>query len=172
MITVKILLQRNFMHPTRNSLPEKIRIQVSAVLQERLVDSINLELQAKQASWNVKGPCFFSLHGLFNQVSGDAQRYADLIAERIVQMGGTAEGTLGIGNAKTSLPGYPLSITAGKDHVESLTYALAYYGETINKTLLQVGEYKDAVTGDILTEILRDAEKNLRLVEAHGASNF
>jgi starvation-inducible DNA-binding protein len=160
------------MHPTRNSLPEKVRTQVSPVLQERLVDSINLMLQAKQAHWNVKGPCFISLHELFGKVSGDAERYADLLAERIVQLGATAEGTLGIGDGKTSLPGYPLSITSGKDHIASLTYALAFYGETLGKTLIQIAEYQDAVTMNILTEILRGAEKNLWLVESHGASNF
>jgi hypothetical protein len=47
---------------TRNSLPEKPRIEIGALLQERLSDSIDLMVQAKQAHRNVKRPNFISLH--------------------------------------------------------------------------------------------------------------
>ena len=72
---------------TRNSLPEKFRLQVSEFLQERLADSIDLMMQAKQAHWNVKGSNFTALHKLFDKVYSDAGNYVDAIAERIVQLG-------------------------------------------------------------------------------------
>jgi DNA-binding ferritin-like protein len=50
--------------------------------------------QAKQAHWNVKGPTFIALHKLFDEIVDAAEDYMDLIAERVVQLGGTAEGTI------------------------------------------------------------------------------
>ena len=75
---------------TRNSLPEKTRLEITALLQERLTDSIDLMMQSKQAHWNVKGHNFIALHELFDKVYNDTGRYVDLIAERIVQLGGIA----------------------------------------------------------------------------------
>jgi starvation-inducible DNA-binding protein len=160
------------MLPTKNSLPEKVRIQISVVLQERLVDSIHLLLQAKQAHWNVKGPSFMSLHELFDKVSEDAEGYADTLAERIVQLGGVAGGTLQSGEGKSTLPTYSLTITSGKEHVAALTHALAYFGESIRKSIGQADEIEDPVTADILTEISRSADKDLWLVESHGLSDL
>ena len=69
---------------TRNSLPKKIRIEIADLLQARLADSIDLMMQAKQAHWNLKGPHFFSLHGVFDKVYSDTGGYVNLIAERMV----------------------------------------------------------------------------------------
>ena len=156
------------MHPTKNSLPEKVRVQMATDLQERLVDSIDLSLQAKQAHWNVKGPSFMSLHELFDKIAEASEGYVDLIAERIVQLGGTAVGTRGPVDRKSSLPVYPVTISSGKEHVASLSRALAFYGENLAKTLAQAAEWKDTDTSDILTEISREVNKQLWFVEAHG----
>ena len=99
---------------TRNSLPEKTRIEITALLQERLADSIDLMMQAKQAHWNVKGPNFIALHELFDKVFIDVGGYVDVIAERIVQLGGIAQGTIRAAAKKSSLPEYPLQISSGK----------------------------------------------------------
>src|SRR6267143_2127940 len=133
---------RKTMHKTKNDLPEKVRTQVVALLQERLADCIDLEAQAKQAHWNVKGPSFIALHELFDKVYDHVQEYADLIAERIVQLGGVAEGTV-------------RAIASGKEHVEALSRALAYFGETVRKAIDQTDEIGDKGTADIFTEISR-----------------
>lgn len=156
------------MHPTKNNLPEKTRIQITTLLQDRLVDTIDLSLQAKQAHWNVKGPSFIALHGLFDRVAEDAETYVDLLAERIVQLGGTAVGTLGPVDGKSSLPVYPVGISSGKEHVAALSHALASFGEGIRASIGQAGGMEDAGTADILTQISRAADKYLWLVEAHG----
>ena len=54
---------------TRNTLPEKVRMQMEVILQDRLADSIDLTIQAKQAHWNVKGPSFIALHELFDKIA-------------------------------------------------------------------------------------------------------
>ena len=81
------------LYPTRNDLRESTRSQVAALLNRRLSDAIDLQTQCKQAHWNVKGPSFIALHKLFDDVYAAVDEYVDLLAERIVQLGGIAEGT-------------------------------------------------------------------------------
>ena len=83
------------MFRTKNDLPESTRTQVIETLNLRLADAVALQTQAKQAHWNVKGPHFIGLHELFDDVSDAVLEYTDLIAERVVQLGGVAEGTAG-----------------------------------------------------------------------------
>ena len=156
---------------TKNTLPEKARIQMESVLQDRLADSIDLMVQAKQAHWNVKGPNFISLHELFDKIAEDSESYPDLIAERIAQFGGIAEGTIQVVVNRTSLPNYPLIATSGKDHVEALSHCLAVYGELIRSVIKPAAELDDPATADIFTEISRSVDKNLWFIEAHNQAD-
>ncbi len=158
---------KEHMFRTKNTIPEKIRIQMSAILQDRLADSIDLVIQAKQAHWNVKGPDFIALHELFDKIAEEAEEYPDLIAERIAQFGGVAEGTIRVASSRTSLPEYPLTITTGKQHIESLSYALATYGELVRTAINQASELNDPATADIFTQVSRSVDKNLWFIEAH-----
>ncbi len=82
------------MNPTRNDLNSKTRAAVTALLNDALATLIDLQLQAKQAHWNVKGPNFIALHELFDSVVVLVQQLVDITAERVVALGGTAQGSL------------------------------------------------------------------------------
>ena len=166
-INVMIQQTKGQMFQTRNTLPEKVRQRMEELLQDRLSDSIDLSAQAKQAHWNVKGPDFIALHELFDKIAEESEAYPDLIAERIVQFGGIAQGTVSVVKVRTSLPEYPLNITTGHEHVEALAHTLATYGELVRNAVFQATELSDPATADILTEILRGVDKNLWFIEAH-----
>jgi starvation-inducible DNA-binding protein len=76
-----------------DALPEEQQAKLIELLNRRLADAIDLQLQSRQAYWNVKGPHFMALRELFDKVAEGVEEYANLIAERIVQLGGRAEGT-------------------------------------------------------------------------------
>ena len=116
------------LNPTKNGLAESVRSKVVALLNSRLADCIDLQTQTKQAHWNVKGPEFVALHKLFDEINDDVEEHVDTIAERAVQLGGTAEGTARVVAAKSTLPEYPLTITTGRDYVAALANALALFG--------------------------------------------
>src|SRR6059058_239065 len=115
-------------HATLNDLPESTRGQVIDLLNQRLADAIDLQLQSKQAHWNVKGPQFIALHKLFDEIHAAADEYVDLLAERIVQLGGVAEGVTAIVAERSELPQYPINISSGEEHVWALSNALASFG--------------------------------------------
>jgi starvation-inducible DNA-binding protein len=155
---------------TKNDLPHKVRHEEMSFLQGHLADALDLKSQAKQAHWNVKGPNFIGLHQLFDKVAAEAEEWSDLLAERIVQFGGLAEGTLRMAAKRTQLAEYPSGITSGKEHVAALSLAIAAFAARARAGIAQCDKRDDAATADILTEIVRGADKLLWFVEAHGQS--
>src|SRR5260370_17814010 len=118
------------LYPTKNDLPEASRVQVIALLNQRLADCIDLQAQCKQAHWNVKGPTFIALHKLFDDVYADVTDYVDLIAERIVQLGGIAEGTVGVVAERPTLVDYPLVLSPAAEHVAAFSHSLPRFGRS------------------------------------------
>ena len=60
------------------ALPEEQLAKLIEVLNRRLADTIDLQLQSRQAYWNVKRPHFIALRELFDKVAafGKHVRYA------------------------------------------------------------------------------------------------
>ncbi len=155
------------MHPTKNDISLEVRTKVSTLLNARLADAIDLTLQGKQAHWNVKGPDFIALHELFDKLVETSEDWVDDIAERVVALGGTAEGTVGAVGKKTTLAAYPLELVDGSAHVDALSSALAKFGKNVRAAIHESGELGDADTADLFTGISREADKYLWFLEAH-----
>ena len=155
------------LHTTKNDLPPAVRTEMIELLNQRLADCIDLQTQCKQAHWNVKGPSFIALHKLFDEINEAVEDYVDLLAERAVQLGGTALGTIRAVSERSSLAPYPLDISSGEDHVEALSTALAAFGRAVREGIDVAEEHEDADTMDLLTEISRGNDQWLWFVEAH-----
>ena len=155
------------MYETENDISQSRRIELTTLMNQRLADAIDLQMQMKQAHWNVKGPSFIALHELFDKVDEAVEEYVDTIAERIVQLGGIAEGTVRVAAERTRLEEYPLRIAEGMAHIEAVARALSCFGRETRNTIEIVEELEDAGTADIFTEISRGIDKWLWFVEAH-----
>ena len=128
-------------------------------------------MQMKQAHWNVKGPNFIGLHELFDRIDEAVESYVDLIAERIVQLGGIAEGTVRVSAARSRLEEYPLLIGDGRDHVDAVSTALAAFGHEVRESIDEAADLEDADTADLFTEISRGIDKWVWFVEAHAQAS-
>jgi len=148
-----------------NALPENQQVKLVEMLNRRLADAIDLQLQSRQAYWNVKGPNFMALRELFDKIVQEVEEYANLIAERIVQLGGTAEGTAHAVADRTSLDGYRLPTADGNSHIAALSTTLMEFGRHVRYASTQASELKDTDTADIFTEIARGIDKWLWFVE-------
>ena len=107
---------------TQNDLPKKVRSKVIELLNQNLSDVLDLGLQAKQAHWNVKGPHFIGLHELFDKVAEGLEEFTDDIAERAVELGGVALGTIQIVTKHSRLDAYPLNIAIGQGTRRSIVW--------------------------------------------------
>ena len=153
--------------PTQNSLRETTRRAMIELLNEQLADALDLGLQAKQAHWNVKGPHFIGLHELFDKVAEGVEGFTDDIAERAVELGGVALGTIQVVSKQSRLVAYPLNLATGREHVAALSNALAQFGTTTRAAIDTAARAGDADTADLFTEVSRGADKLLWFVEAH-----
>lgn len=154
------------MNETRNDLPESARAALVALLNARLADAIDLRQQVKVAHWNVRGPEFIALHKLFDEIASDVDEYVDLLAERAVQLGGVAEGTVRQAAERSALDEY--AATGGaEDHVPALADALGDFARLARRAIRAADDADDQVSVDVFTEISRGTDKWLWMVEAH-----
>ena len=153
-------------YETENDIPKAVRGELVEILNQRLADIIDLHTQLKQAHWNVKGPHFIGLHELFDKIAEDVESYVDMIAERVVQLGGIAEGTARVAASRSRLEEYPLEIADGSAHVEAVARALSTFGREARMMIDEAETLGDADTADMFTEISRAIDKWLWFVEA------
>jgi starvation-inducible DNA-binding protein len=158
------------LHSTQNDLREKTRRAMIDLLNQQLADVLDLGLQAKQAHWNVKGPNFIGLHELFDKVAEELEEFTDDIAERAVELGGEARGTIQVVSKDSRLAAYPLDLASGKGHVAALSGALAKFGASTRAAIDTAARAGDADTADLFTGISRGLDKLLWMVEAHAQS--
>lgn len=165
--TITIIDETTEMYATENDINLDHRVNLNRLMNERLASAIDLQMQMKHAHWNVKGPSFIALHELFDKAHEEVEGYVDIIAERIVQFGGIAQGTVRNSAATTELPDYPAAISEGPAHVEAVARGLSTFGTEVRNMIAEANTLGDAVTADIFTEISRGIEKMLWFVEAH-----
>ena len=147
-----------------HTLSEEQQVKLIELLNRRLADAIDLQLQCRQAYWNVKGPQFMALRELFDKIVVDVEKDTNLIAGRIVQLGGMAEGMARAVARRSSLD-EPLATTDRGDHITALSNSLIAFGRVTRYACEQAAELKDTATADIFTEITRGVDTWLWFVE-------
>src|SRR5436190_23952435 len=108
------------MHKTVNDLNANTKQAAIQLLNARVADGIDLALATKQAHWNLKGPQFIAVHEMLDGFRNDLDEHIDTLAERAVQLGGTALGSLQTVSAGTKLKPYPTGIYTVHDHLGAL----------------------------------------------------
>lgn len=155
------------MHPTKNDLKSNAKQFSIGLLNARVADGIDLALLTKQAHWNLKGPQFIAIHEMLDGFRTQLDDAVDNMAERVVQLGGTALGTTQVVVEASTLTPYPTDIYAIHDHLAALIDRYAQVANAVRDGIDQTAEAGDADTADILTQISRDLDKALWFLEAH-----
>ena len=154
-------------HATRNDLKSNVKKSSIELLNARLADAIDLALITKQAHWNVKGPHFIAIHEMLDGFRTELDTHVDTIAERAVQLGGTALGTTQVVAAQSKLPPYPTDIYKTRDHLAALIDHYAATATSVRAAIDEASEAGDADTADIFTAYSRALDKSLWFLEAH-----
>jgi starvation-inducible DNA-binding protein len=155
------------LHPTRIDIPPEIRLYLVTLLNQTLACTVDLRSQVKQASWNVKGQTFSQLQTLFDTIAIELDAYADLMAERLVGLGGVALGTARTAAVQSTLPEYPHDIVTGNAHVLALAERFAPYTTAMRDAITHATDVGDADTAAVYTDISRGADKRLAGLDAH-----
>lgn len=154
-------------HVTRNDLQSNAKTVSINLLNARVADCIDLALLTKQAHWNLKGRQFIGVHEMLDGFRTQVDDFVDTMAERAVQLGGTALGTTQTTARATTLTPYPVDIYAVPDHLQALIDRYGKAANNVRESIDQVDEAGDADTADIFTEVSRGLDKALWFLEAH-----
>ena len=155
------------LHKTNNDTKSNAKAVSMELLQARLADGIDLALVIKQAHWNLKGPQFIGIHLMLDKFREEVSEWNDMVAERIVQLGGTARGTLQDVASKTALKPYPNDVYTIADHVAALIERFAAVANAVRQNIDDTDDAGDAGTADLFTEVSRGLDKQLWFLEAH-----
>ncbi len=155
------------LHATHNDLGANAREVAVSVLNATLADTMDLTNATHMAHWTVRGAHFAGLHKLFEDFYNQLSEVTDDIAERVVQLGGTPDGTTQAVGEKTRLEPYPADLRDGIEHVKALTTRYAALAKTVRAGIDTTDEAGDADTADLLTGLSRMLDKQLWMLEAH-----
>lgn len=156
---------------TRNGLKSNTRIAMVALLNDRLADSIDLALMTKQAHWNLRGRQFIAVHEMLDGFRAEIDGHADILAERVAQLGGIALGTTQAVAEGSRLKAYPDALISVDDHVVALAERYADLANATRAAIDTSAEVGDASSADILTALSRSLDKALWFLEAHEVDN-
>ncbi len=150
---------------TRNALSTKSRAGAAALLNQTLAELFDLYSQCKQAHWNVRGPRFYSLHLLFDQLALAALEPIDDVAERITALGGVALGTVRHAAGASGLK--EIDASGDDAYVMLLAERFGAVGNRTREAVDALAKLEDAGSADLLTEVSRALDKALWMLEAH-----
>jgi starvation-inducible DNA-binding protein len=168
------MLLNGFCSPGDNAMTsttrKEKRTKGSAIINQRLAGAVDLQMQVKQAYWNVQRKQSVSLHELFDEIAKEVESFMDMAAERIVQLGGIAQGTVRVAAARSRLEKHSFMFGAGS-HAEAVANALHDFGCQAREALEEASAIGDAATANLFAEICRGIDKWLLFVRAHSKSS-
>ena len=154
-------------YATANDLKSNAKKVAIELLNARLADGIDLALLTKQAHWNLKGPQFIAVHEMIDGFRTEIDTHVDTMAERVVQLGGTALGTTQTVAEASTLSAYPTDIYKIEDHLHALIERYGKAANSVRAAIDESSEAGDADTADIFTAYSRALDKALWFLEAH-----
>lgn len=138
---------------------DKDRAQIATQLSRLLADSYTLYLKTHNYHWNVTGPLFNTLHGMFEQQYTELATAVDEIAERIRALGIRAPGSYREFAELASV-----EEGTGEESAEDMIRELVVGQEAVVRTAREAFPAADAAhdepTADLLTQRMQVHEKN------------
>ena len=139
--------------------------QLADNLQVVLTDLIELQLQGKQAHWNIVGPNFRDLHLQLDELVLATRQFADDTAERMRALHALPDGRSATVSGSTSLAQFPEGLISTKDAIERIVAALEAAVGTMRKVHDEVDE-EDPTSADLLHEFIAKLEQYAWMVNA------
>jgi starvation-inducible DNA-binding protein len=115
--------------------------------------------------WNIKGKRFFDLHLKFEELYNDSQLKIDLIAERVLTLGGTPLHTFEDYIANSKLP-VGKNIHNDEEAINLIVNSLEHLFKIERVILTQSGDIADEGTNSMMSDFIKEQEKTLWMMKS------
>ena len=140
--------------------------KVIAILDDRLVALLDLQLTLKHVHWNVVGPNFIGVHEMLDPQVDAVREMTDTIAERIATLGGVPVGTPKAIAERRRWEDYSLGKGLVAEHLVALDKVYNGVNGDHREAMEALAEL-DPVSEDMLTGQLAGLEQFQWFVRAH-----
>lgn len=140
-------------------------LQLSEQLNTLLANFQTYYQNLRGIHWNIKGKRFFDLHVKFEELYNDANMKVDLVAERILTLGGVPQHTFQdyIANAKVPVG---KNITKDEEAIRLIVDSLTELLLIERKILTMSGEAEDEGTNSMMSDFITEQEKTVWMMKA------
>lgn len=152
---------------------KKSSIGLDRVKTEGLVQSLNILLANYQMyyqnvrglHWNIKGKNFFDLHVKFEEIYTDSQEKVDMIAERILTLGGTPLHTFEDYIKLTNVP-VGKDVSEDTSAIELVVKSLSELLKIERQLLEESDSADDEGTNAMMSDFISEQEKLIWMMNA------
>lgn len=121
-------------------------------LQSTLTELQQLQLQTKQAHWNVSGTLFYPLHLELQAHYEGISKYADMVAQRLLHIGASADGRATTIVRTSQIPEYPGGFS--DDAVVIKWFTITYLtADRVAQAGIQATQKSDPTTANLLQSV-------------------
>ncbi|NML64145.1 DNA starvation/stationary phase protection protein [Hymenobacter sp. RP-2-7] len=128
------------------------RQTVADDLEATVVELLELYHDTKQSHWNLRGPLYLSLHEQLQDNASLYLKYADILAERSLQIGRPIDGRTSVVTANANLGGYPGGYLSDKQVLILLDERINTVSKRVRERIAHLDNI-DAVTSNQLQDL-------------------
>jgi starvation-inducible DNA-binding protein len=142
------------------------RKPVTDDLQATVVELLELFHDSKQSHWNLRGPLYLPLHEKLQENADEYRKYADLLAERVLQVGNPIDGRTSVVAATANLGEFPGGYLTDKQVLILMTERITTVAKRVRQRIDHLSKI-DEVTSNQLQELSYELDKHVWQFRVH-----
>ena len=143
------------------------RQAITTDLQATVVELLELFHDAKQSHWNVRGPLYFPLHENLQAYADTYRNFADILAERVLQIGNPVDGRTETITQTANLPKFPGGYLSDRQVLDIMTERIYTVAKRVRQRIDSTGKNGDEVTSNKLQDLSYELDKQIWQFRVH-----
>ncbi len=143
------------------------RQAINTDLQATVVELLELFHDAKQSHWNLRGPLYFPLHESLQEYADMYRKYADVLAERQLQIGNPADGRTETIVNTANLPKFPGGFLSDRQVLEIMTERIYTIAKRVRTRIESTGKNGDEVTSNKFQDLSYELDRQVWQFRVH-----
>ena len=142
------------------------RLLITDELQATVVELLELFHDSKQCHWNLRGPLYLPLHEKLQENADEYRKFADLLAERVLQVGRPIDGRTGVVAATANLGEMPGGFLTDKQVLILMTERITTVAKRVRQRIEHLSKV-DEVTSNKLQDLSYELDKHVWQFRVH-----